>query len=142
MSNGASLPPLPKLRPRPDLPGHVYPDVTIIQLIDPDEDDDDDEEEEEETIPPPQLKRRKVDHCVDLSMKRDDESDAVTPPMPTRDDATLNRDEGDNYSSQLCDDSAKTSRLLTKNDCRGGRKRNSGSIIHSIPKFSQVKMFL
>ena len=43
MSNGASLPPLPKLRPRPDLPGHVYPDVTIIQLIDPDEDDDEED---------------------------------------------------------------------------------------------------
>ena len=35
---------------------------------------------------------------------------------------------------------SKTSRLLTKNECGrgGGRKRNSGSMIHSIPKFSQV----
>ena len=34
-----------------------------------------------------------------------------------------------------------TSRLLMKSECKGsgGRKRSSGSLVHSIPKFSQVK---
>lgn len=35
----------------------------------------------------------------------------------------------------------RTSRLLTKSECRGigGRKRSAGSVIHSIPKFTQVQ---
>ncbi|TRY73919.1 hypothetical protein TCAL_09116 [Tigriopus californicus] len=33
-----------------------------------------------------------------------------------------------------------TSRLLMKNECRGsGRKKSNGSLVHSIPKFTQVK---
>ena len=80
-----SLPPLPKLRPRPGL-------------------------STEEILPPP--KKRKV--VVE----------------PTKLDDVVEED-------------AKTSRLLTKSECGrgGGRKRNSGSMIHSIPKFSQVGIF-
>ena len=42
---------------------------------------------------------------------------------------------------EIIEEDAKTSRLLTKSECGrgGGRKRNSGSTIHSIPKFSQVQ---
>ena len=97
-----------------------FPEVSIVELapdrVDNDVDvDDDDEEEEEEMIPPPpQIKRRRM----------------MTSPGCDDDDA----------DTKSGDDSSKTSRLLTKNDCRGtgGRKRNSGSLIHSIPKFSQV----
>ena len=42
-------------------------------------------------------------------------------------------------SNKLGEESS-TSRLLMKSECKGaGRKRSSGSLIHSIPKFSQVK---
>ena len=42
---------------------------------------------------------------------------------------------------EIIDEDAKTSRLLTKSECGrgGGRKRSSGSTIHSIPKFTQVQ---
>ena len=54
---------------------------------------------------------------------------------------------------EIIDEDAKTSRLLTKSECGrgkggsgsggggGGRKRNgtTGSMIHSIPKFTQVR---
>ena len=45
---------------------------------------------------------------------------------------------------EIVDEDAKTSRLLTKSECGrgGGRKRNSGSSIHSIPKFTEVRSFV
>ena len=116
----------------PGLTVSPFPEVSIVELApdrvdnDVDVDDDDDEEDEEEMIPPPpQIKRRRMMESPGCD---DDEVD----------DATHNDD--DDADTKSGDDSGKTSRLLTKNDCRGtgGRKRNSGSLIHSIPKFSQV----
>ena len=69
--------------------------------------------EEEETIPPPSMKRPRL----------------VSDLMSSEVSLVLSKN----------DSSDTTSRLLTKNDCRGGRKRNSGSLIHSIPKFTQVR---
>ena len=101
-----------------------FPEVSIVELApdrvdnDVDVDDDDDEEEEEEmNPPPPQIQRRRM----------------MTTPC-------CDDDDDDDADTKGGDDSGKTSQLLTKNDCRGtgGRKRNSGSLIHSIPKFSQV----
>ena len=68
--------------------------------------------EEEETIPPPSMKRPRL----------------VSDLMSSEVSLVLSKN----------DSSENTSRLLTKNDCRGGRKRHSGSLIHSIPKFTQV----
>ena len=47
-------------------------------------------------------------------------------------------------NSEIIEENSKTSRLLTKSECGrgGGRKRNSGSLIHSIPKFTQVRFIL
>lgn len=42
----------------------------------------------------------------------------------------------------VVDQDSKTSRLLTKSECGrggGGRKKTTGSLIHSIPKFTQVR---
>ena len=123
----------------PGLTMSSFPEVSIVELtanrvdadvdVDVDYDDDNDDDEEEEMIPPPpQMKRRRM-------MSSPGSDDVTSQP----DDATLNDDVG---RIKTDDVSSKTSRLLTKNDCRatGGRKRNSGSLIHSIPKFSQVPM--
>ena len=66
--------------------------------------------------PPPPLKKRKI----------------VPQEEPKKIQGTL----------EIIEEDAKTSRLLTKSECGrgGGRKRNSGSTIHSIPKFSQVQI--
>ena len=136
MSKKTSLPPLPKLRPRPGLKSSmpIFTDISIETsqqdasidtlsqhdtLIETSQQEDlEEEEEEEETISPPPMKSRRQTSPIN--------------------DVIVTSDDSKNDSSE------KTSRLLTKNDCRGGggRKRNSGSLIHSIPKFSQVNTFL
>ena len=104
------LPPLPKLRPKPGL---NMPNTNSSNVSSPDE-----------VTPPP--KKRKVlntAHCEGggggLSIEDSNCAKAI----------------------EIIDEDAKTSRLLTKSECGrgGGRKRSSGSTIHSIPKFTQVQ---
>ena len=68
--------------------------------------------------PPP--KKRKITH-IPLGSPSEDSSPAKSP--------------------DIIEEDSKTSRLLTKSECGrgGGRKRSSGSSIHSIPKFTQVQ---
>lgn len=67
-------------------------------------------------------------------------SDEVTPPPKKRKIITTETQK----APEIIDEEAKTSRLLTKSECGrgGGRKRGSGSMIHSIPKFTQVSVML
>ena len=121
------LPPLPKLRPRPGLKSGTqnqnqnFSDISIETTQ-----QEDLEEEEEETISPPPMKSQRQTSPI---------SDVVC--FAITDDSKNDNSKNGNSKN---DSSEKTSRLLTKNDCRGGggRKRNSGSLIHSIPKFSQA----
>jgi len=103
------LPPMPKLRPRPGL-GTLSSE-----------------------LPPPLKKRRVVQpqpqHNAPIAQEEADEM--VAKKSPSQNQCS---------DIEIIEVDSKTSRLLTKNECGrgGGRKRNSGSMIHSIPKFSQV----
>ena len=130
-----SLPPLPKLRPRPGLQpaiDNLPPDISITTTRD-DEDEDnlDNVDEEEEIIPPPPIKRPRLVS----QMSEDSNSSSVN--VANEVSIVYNNNKARTSGNDMTE---KTSRLLTKNDCRGGggRKRNSGSLIHSIPKFTQV----
>ena len=103
------LPPLPKLRPRP---GFHMPNLNIFGNKNKNVSITD------VITPPP--KKRKLDNLP------------ITIPI-----------EDSNFAKEaieIIDEDSKTSRLLTKSECGrgGGRKRSSGSTIHSIPKFTQV----
>ena len=80
-------------------------------------------------LPPPPLKKRKIIANVASEVPDDHQKKCQQPPPL----GTI----------EIIEEDAKTSRLLTKSECGrgGGRKRNSGSSIHSIPKFSQVVHF-
>lgn len=111
MQDQSRLPPLPKLRPRPGLrPSQTGPaDQTL------------DSEGGDRCAA---LKNRKKGNCamIELDEKPNGESLTVLPVEAQE------------------DSEEKTSRLLMKTECgRGGRRRNTGSLIHSIPKFTQVK---
>lgn len=51
---------------------------------------------------------------------------------------TSNSASKDEDEEEEIEEEETTSKLLMKTDCKG-RKKNSGSLVHSIPKFSQVK---
>ena len=77
--------------------------------------------------------RSKTDHCVKAPIQeQEDEEEMVAKKSP--------KSPNHQNDIEIIEVDSKTSRLLTKNECGrgGGRKRNSGSMIHSIPKFSQV----
>ena len=82
-----------------------------------------------EDLPTPPLKKRKIIANVAAEVPDDHQKKCQQPPPL----GTI----------EIIEEDAKTSRLLTKSECGrgGGRKRNSGSSIHSIPKFSQVVHF-
>ena len=77
-------------------------------------------------FPTPPLKKRKIIANVATEVPDEHQKKCQQPPPL----GTI----------EIIEEDAKTSRLLTKSECGrgGGRKRNSGSSIHSIPKFSQV----
>ena len=106
------LPPLPKLRPRP---GFHMPNLNMFSN----------------------------------SIKNLSSTDVITPPPKKRKlenlPITVPTEEDSNFAKEaveVIDEDSKTSRLLTKSECGrgGGRKRSSGSTIHSIPKFTQVRL--
>ena len=103
------LPPLPKLRPRP---GFHMPNLNIFSNSTRNVSTTD------VITPPP--KKRKLENLP------------ITIPL---EDSNFSRE-----ALEIIDEDSKTSRLLTKSECGrgGGRKRSSGSTIHSIPKFTQV----
>ena len=75
-------------------------------------------------LPPlPKLRRRP-------GMVRDNNSDIIPPPKKRKISP-------DNQPTEVTDED-QTSRLLTKSECGRGGKKNSGSLIHSIPKFTEV----
>jgi hypothetical protein len=83
-----------------------------------------------EITPPP--KKRKLSEEAYHSYQIINQRSAVLPVFAAASEA-----------AEDIEEDCKTSRLLTKSECGrgGGRKRNSGSMIHSIPKFSQVSPY-
>ena len=99
-------------------------------------------------LPPlPKLRPKPGFNITNTNSKNVSSPDEVTPPPKKR--KMLNTEGGglsledSNCAKaiEIIDEDAKTSRLLTKSECGrgGGRKRSSGSTIHSIPKFTQVQ---